>query len=163
MINRVLRPYQIEFQNDEGFQVEFEVENANVLAAEEFTVDVTIKDELQTVVFFESVQGCNLEPYSTSISEQFDESLIKEFSLSQNYHNPFNPTTVIKNKIPTDSQARLRVYNSLGQLVRTLSSGFKKAGSYQITFRSDNLASGVYIYELSTDNFYDSKKMVLIR
>ncbi len=121
MINRVLRPYQIEFQNDEGFQVEFEVENANVLAAEEFTVDVTIKDELQTVVFFESVQGSNLEPYSTSISEQFDESLIKEFSLSQNYHNPFNPTTVIKYKIPTDSQARLRVYNSLGQLVRTLS------------------------------------------
>jgi hypothetical protein len=99
----------------------------------------------------------------TSVSEQFDVSLIKDFSLSQNYPNPFNPTTVIKYKIPIDSQVRLRVYNSLGQLVRTLSSGFKKAGSYEITFRSDNLASGVYIYELSTDNFYDSKKMVLIR
>ena len=99
----------------------------------------------------------------TSVSENYDESLIKEFSLSQNYPNPFNPTTVIKYNIPVDSQVKLRVYNSLGQLVRTLSSGFKRAGSYEITFRSDNLASGVYIYELSTDNFYDSKKMVLIK
>lgn len=99
----------------------------------------------------------------TSVSEDYDKSLVKEFSLSQNYPNPFNPTTVIKYNIPVDSKIRLRIYNSIGQLVRTISSGFKHAGSYEITFRADNLASGIYIYELQAGNFTDTKKMVLLK
>lgn len=111
------------------------------------------------LAFSESVDTSTV----TSVLENYNESLENQFSLSQNYPNPFNPSTTIKFTLPVDSKITLKIYDILGSHVRTLSSGIKKAGSYEIEFRADNLASGVYIYELRTDNFYDSKKMILVK
>ncbi len=99
----------------------------------------------------------------TSVTEDYDDALINKFSLEQNYPNPFNPMTTIKFNLPKDSNVKLKVYDILGNQVRILSSGYKKAGSYKIEFRADNLASGVYIYEIRADDFFDTKKMVLIK
>jgi hypothetical protein len=86
-----------------------------------------------------------------------------QFDLSQNYPNPFNPTTVITFTLPEPGNVTLKVYNALGQEVATLVDGFKTAQKYQVTFDASNLASGVYIYTLQSDNYKVSKKMMLIK
>ena len=83
-------------------------------------------------------------------------------SLSQNYPNPFNPVTTIKYEIPKDAGVTIKVYDLLGKVIFIFNE-FKKAGSYELNFDSSNFSSGIYIYELHSGNFTDSKKMVLLK
>ncbi len=85
------------------------------------------------------------------------------YSLEQNYPNPFNPTTTIQYRIPRDESVTLKVYNLLGQKVKTLVDEQQRAGSYEIEFRADNLASGVYFYRLIAGNYTEIKRMILIK
>lgn len=86
-----------------------------------------------------------------------------EFELMQNYPNPFNPTTVINFTLPKSANVSLKVYNAIGQEVATLVNGFMTAQNYEITFDASHLASGVYVYTLQSDNFSQSKKMILMK
>ncbi len=86
-----------------------------------------------------------------------------EFELMQNYPNPFNPTTVINFTLPKSGNVSLKVYNVLGQEVATLVDGFMTAQKYEVTFDASKLASGVYVYSLQSDNFSQSKKMILMK
>jgi hypothetical protein len=92
-----------------------------------------------------------------------EEEIPSEFLLSQNYPNPFNPSTVISWQSPVGSHHTLKVYDVLGNEVVTLVDEFKPAGSYEVEFNSENLASGVYIYRLQTSEFTETRKMVLLR
>ncbi len=83
--------------------------------------------------------------------------------LGQNYPNPFNPTTEISYAVAGASNVKLVVYNLIGQEMATLVDEKKSAGSYRITFEASGLASGVYIYRLTTDGFTSSRAMVLLR
>jgi hypothetical protein len=85
------------------------------------------------------------------------------FELSQNYPNPFNPTTEIKFGIPKTGLVKLVVYNILGQEVATLVNEVKEAGSYNVSFNASELPSGVYFYKLTSANFSDTKKMLLVK
>jgi hypothetical protein len=92
------------------------------------------------------------------------------YSLENNFPNPFNPSTVIRYNLPFDSNVKLTVYNSLGQVVvNELSAGFKKAGTYDINFNAYTLNSGIYFYTIranSTDGLHSytyTKKMMLIK
>lgn len=85
------------------------------------------------------------------------------FSLHQNYPNPFNPITIISWHSPVGSLQTLRVYDVLGREVATLVDEYKEAGSYSVEFNSTRLPSGVYFYKLSSGNFTQTKKMVLLR
>ena len=85
------------------------------------------------------------------------------FSLSQNYPNPFNPGTVIKYSLSEAGHVELKIYNVLGQQIKTLVNEFKSAGNYQITFNAAGLNSGVYFYQIRTDNKILSKKMILLK
>jgi hypothetical protein len=85
------------------------------------------------------------------------------FTLSQNYPNPFNPSTKINWQSPVASHQTLKVYDVLGNEVATLVDEFKPAGSYEVNFEAINLASGIYIYRLTSDNYIDTKKMILLR
>jgi hypothetical protein len=87
----------------------------------------------------------------------------QKFSLSQNYPNPFNPNTVISYSLPSASNVKLIVYNTLGQEVKTLETGYKTAGNYSVTFNASSLPSGVYFYRLEAGNFTQIKKMMLIK
>lgn len=87
-----------------------------------------------------------------------------KFSLSQNYPNPFNPSTKIDFEFVNDVRANLIVYDLTGREVMSIfKNQFFNAGYYTFNLEGLNLASGTYLYRLSSDKFTDIKKMVLIK
>mgnify|MGYP001260883533 CR=1 FL=1 len=86
-----------------------------------------------------------------------------KFSLGQNYPNPFNPSTKINFDLARPSNVRLTVFNSLGQEVMNLFSGYKTAGSYTADFNASGLSSGTYFYRLETEFFTQTKKMQVVK
>jgi len=86
-----------------------------------------------------------------------------KFSLKQNYPNPFNPTTNITFALPKSGVVVLKVYDVLGKEVASLVNSFTNAGTHIVPFDASALSSGVYIYKITTGEFTDSKKMVLIK
>ncbi|MCJ7576934.1 MAG: T9SS type A sorting domain-containing protein, partial [candidate division Zixibacteria bacterium] len=100
--------------------------------------------------------------------ETAEEKLPAEFSLSNNYPNPFNPETKIGYFIPKACQVNLEVFNILGQRVRTLIDEVQTKGKKEVTWdgkgeSGNEVASGVYFYKLETENFSQTKKMVLMK
>ena len=96
--------------------------------------------------------------------------LPKDYDLSQNYPNPFNPTTTIQYSIPKQSNVKLIIYDALGREVALLVNEEKEAGSYKVEFESvrlrrssQQLASGIYFYQIRAAAFVETKKMLLLR
>ncbi len=83
------------------------------------------------------------------------------FSLGQNFPNPFNPQTMIHYQLSMDNYTTLRVYDILGREVAVLVNEMKKAGSYQQKFNGAGLASGVYIYRLTSGQKVETRRMIL--
>lgn len=92
-----------------------------------------------------------------------NKTIPKEFKLFQNYPNPFNPTTQISYQIPKDELVTLKVYNSLGEEIKTLVNHHQSKGRYSVTFNAKNLPSGIYIYKLQSGEFSSTKKMLLTK
>ncbi len=90
-------------------------------------------------------------------------SIPTAYKLEQNYPNPFNPTTNITFAMPLAGNVELKVYDLLGKEVATLVTGNLNAGTHVVPFDASALASGVYIYKITSGSFIDSKKMVLIK
>ncbi len=87
-----------------------------------------------------------------------------QYSLEQNYPNPFNPSTVIEFSLPEDvSNVKLSIYNALGEKVAELVNTSLTAGKYQYQWNAQNVATGMYIYELRTEKFAANRKMLLIK
>jgi len=87
-----------------------------------------------------------------------------EYALEQNYPNPFNPSTTIEFSLPEDvSNVQLSIYNVLGEKIAELVNTNLAAGKYQYQWNAKNVATGMYIYELRTDNFVSVKKMLLMK
>lgn len=86
-----------------------------------------------------------------------------QYSLSQNFPNPFNPTTTIAYQLPTSIHVTLRVYDILGRNEQTLVDGRQSAGSHFVTFNAANLPSGVYLYRLEAGTYHDTKKFLLLK
>ena len=87
----------------------------------------------------------------------------EKFSLGQNYPNPFNPSTVINYQLPISAYVKLDIYDILGNRIATLVSKNQDAGTYQIEWNASNYSSGVYFYRLQTENYTETKKLVLIK
>ncbi len=91
---------------------------------------------------------------------------ISRFDLSQNFPNPFNPSTKIKYSIPENSNVKLIVFNSLGEKVATIVNKYQTAGKHEANFNAENLSSGVYFYRLSVigkEQRYSTKKMIILK
>jgi hypothetical protein len=91
------------------------------------------------------------------------ENLPIDYTLDQNFPNPFNVSTVIRFALPIRSQARLVLYDVLGREAHTLVDGEMSAGTHSVNLYADNLPSGVYIYQLSTSRYSSSKKLILMK
>ena len=87
----------------------------------------------------------------------------KEFSLYQNYPNPFNSATKIKYSLPSNEFVRITIFDITGKEITTLVNQDKTAGIYEITFDASPYPSGVYYYKLSAGNFYETRKMILVK
>jgi hypothetical protein len=85
------------------------------------------------------------------------------FQLSQNYPNPFNPTTTIKYNLPRSSVVVIQIFNSLGENIKTLFSGLQTSGIHELVFDGGALPSGIYYYQLTTRNFTQTKKCLLLK
>jgi hypothetical protein len=86
-----------------------------------------------------------------------------KFVLLQNYPNPFNPNTAISYQLSAISVVKLGVFDALGREVATLVDEEKPTGTYTATWNAGSLPSGVYVYRLVAGNYYDSKKMLLVK
>jgi beta-glucosidase len=119
-----------------------------------------------------------LEIYNVSSTEadDLDSSVPLKYFLSNNYPNPFNPTTKIRYSIPqnppssplyqrgeTKRLVTLKVYDVLGNEVATLVNEEKPTGSYEVTFDAFALASGIYFYQLKAGSYFEVKKMILMK
>ena len=94
--------------------------------------------------------------------------LPEEFALGQNYPNPFNPSTQIRYALPEQSRVTITIYNMLGGKVRTLVNDFQDAGYRNVLWNATNdhgspVSAGMYIYTIQAGNFYQAKKMILLK
>lgn len=94
-----------------------------------------------------------------NITPSFPESYV----LSQNFPNPFNPSTTIKFELPKDERITIKIYDILGKEVKTIVDDFRKQGRYSVSFDGSGLASGIYIYQLKTKDIVLNHKMLLIK
>ena len=145
----------------QGWSSAYVVQNGDTLASQIVQVDSTrylMFDVLPNNGFITikriQTTGLNLQNMST---------VPAPVELHQNYPNPFNPGTVISYELPRTSRISLKVYDLLGHEVATLFEGVRKPGRYEAIFDGSRLASGVYMCQLSTDNFVEVKKLVLLK
>lgn len=104
----------------------------------------------------------------TSVGDDQVSALPKEFALHQNYPNPFNPDTKITYDLPKGSDVTLKIYNIMGQEVRTLVDEAKPAGSYTVRWDATNnsgtkVAGGVYVMVLRAADFVQTKRLTLVK
>ena len=108
----------------------------------------------------------NADSVPTSI---FDQNNVVTFFLANNYPNPFNPSTIIRYEIGETSGVTLKIYNSLGEEIRTLVNKEQIEGVYEVTFNAENIPTGIYFYSIqaaaSTGSaaFVQTKKMILLK
>ena len=103
----------------------------------------------------------------TSVNEKENE-IPFNFKLSNNYPNPFNPSTTINYEISKPGNVKIEIFNSLGQLVKVLADSFHQAGRYNLIWNGDNssgnsVSSGVYFYRMNAEGFTLVKKMILMK
>ncbi|MFH2057246.1 MAG: T9SS type A sorting domain-containing protein, partial [bacterium] len=95
--------------------------------------------------------------------EAYAAALPNAISLRENYPNPFNPTTTISYSLPEAAPVRLEIFNVVGQQVTTLVDQYQSPGDYQIEWNASSVASGVYFYRLTVNDFVETKKMILTK
>jgi Secretion system C-terminal sorting domain len=162
--------------NNRGFEIQRKVDDKNwvVLAFKNGNGSTTNANNYS---YSDNISGLNANKISYRL-RQIDfngqsnfspvvlvDNLIPEnYSVSQNFPNPFNPSTIIKYQVPQNSFVSLKVYNSLGQDVATLVNGMVNSGSYEVQFHSSDLSSGVYYYVIKAgENYVQTKKMLLLK
>ena len=142
---------------DDGliYRQEYWTEKFGKLSSQDFG---GILDDLQGCV----INGVAYGDTSFTIVSVDDElETLNNFHLAQNYPNPFNPTTTIKYTIPERSFVTIKVYDVLGNEISTLVNEEKLTGNYEVEFNASSLTSGPYFYQLKTENYIETKKMIL--
>ena len=115
-----------------------------------------------------------MHPHQVSLLEINSDSVVtgvetnnfkspQNFTISQNYPNPFNPTTKIQYTLPMNTFVKLIIYDVLGNVVKTLVNKEQPLGTYTVTFNAQNIASGIYFYQLKTNAKIITRKMVVMK
>jgi len=117
---------------------------------------------IQSGFWFQSIDNM------TEIEQTLSTESPAEFKLEQNYPNPFNPETAINYQVPHACQVTIRIFNTMGQEVKTLVNEDKQVGYYTIRWDgSDNnglrAVTGVYLYQIKAAHFSQTRKMLFVR
>lgn len=140
--------------------------DVNVLDNMDFDSVKDLQSAMNATTLAEGVATVNcpiVEIAFTTDVKQEDNSRPDQYVLNQNYPNPFNPSTKISFSIPERQNVSLKIYNSLGQEVAVLVNNSLNAGNYSVEWKANNTASGIYFYQIITNNFIQSRKMILLR
>ena len=86
-----------------------------------------------------------------------------KYYLSQNYPNPFNDKTIIKYCIPEKMKVKLEVFGSNNRKVKILIDEIKEAGTHKVEFNAENFERGEYLYKLESKEYFESKKMIVLK
>lgn len=137
------------------------------------TISIQIRDDVgqETILMEEKDKKWEYKAGKAkgSITIKVEEGIAQlQFSLYQNYPNPFNPETTIEYSLPEGYHVMLKIYNIAGQLVKTLINEYQQAGSYTIIWYGHNdvgeeVARGLYFYQLQAGDFVSTKKMVVLK
>jgi len=87
----------------------------------------------------------------------------EDYSLGNNYPNPFNPTTTIRYGLPQKSKVKISVYNVNGNLIETILNTEKEAGYHRTVWEANGLSTGVYFYRIQADNFTEVKRCIFMK
>jgi uncharacterized lipoprotein YddW (UPF0748 family) len=111
------------------------------------------------------VEGLTAAPVEVSTPTSVDNGdfMVRNYALEQNYPNPFNPSTTIRYEIAQAGNVRLEVFDLTGRRVSTLQNSMQAAGIHTATFQADNLASGIYIYQLEVNGIRLTGRMTLVK
>lgn len=101
--------------------------------------------------------------FSYSSEVNVDVTTPLQFELAQNYPNPFNPSTTINFTLPQNSNVTLKIYNALGEEVKSLVNRFMESGVHTVNFNANDLNSGIYFYRLEAGQYSEVRKMTLIK
>jgi len=100
---------------------------------------------------------------SLTSADEISSTAPENYTLSQNFPNPFNPLTKISFTIPEGNIVSIKIINALGEVVSEISNGYYEAGYHEISFDASGLSSGVYFYRMKSGDFIHTKKMILLR
>ena len=180
-------PYEILIADESNVQMRLEMQDgthdyhnlwSNDLEETGSRVETGHTFESITGILFYSFGNYKLVPRKNSdfvghvTSLSVNETLPIDYTLSQNYPNPFNPSTVIKYTIPNlksslNSNVVLKIYDILGREVKTLVNENQRPGTYEIQFDTfsieEQISSGIYFYSLKVGDFFQTKKMILLK
>ena len=136
--------------------------NGNSNSPKEYSfVDNTVSNAGTYYYRLKQIDNDGTYEFSKAIEVNFGSPI--NFELNQNYPNPFNPTTTISFNLPQSGNVTLKVFNSIGEEVVTLTDGYIDAGVYTFNFNADGLPSGMYIYQLNTPEKTQVRKMILMK
>lgn len=155
--------------NSEGIE-QWAVRFNNSVNLGDFPAAIAIDDSGNIFVGGTSIVGYDwgiytIIKYNQTLSniEKKQLDLPEEYSLFQNYPNPFNSTTNILYSLPVPSFVKLELFNILGEEIKTIVNDHQQAGKYEVQMNAENLPSGLYFYQLKTNKFSITKKMLLLR
>ncbi len=169
--------------------VELNWQTATELNNSGFEIQRSVNDEAFEKIAFVPGFGTTTEPKAYTYTDENISGLIKyrlrqidfngtfeyskivevnsllnpSFELRQNYPNPFNPITNITYLLPSASQVKLTIFNSIGETVDLLVDEIQSEGKYDIVWNAESHPSGIYFYRLEANNFVEIKKMVLMK
>ncbi len=133
----------------------------SVASNQDFLIRSSVKwsDVREAGLVITNVSGGQSVNYQYSVFSSIPDEIV----LEQNFPNPFNPDTQIPIEIPEDQKITLEIFDYTGRKVTTLYNGEILKGTYNIPFDAANLASGVYVYRLTSENGVFHKRMTLVK
>jgi len=136
-------------------------EDLATLPADSYPIESAIKfsSPAQSVQMIMIEGGDNV----LAVNDKADSEKPHSYNLYQNYPNPFNPVTTIKYSVPERSFISMKVFNVLGQEIKTLVSEVKQEGTYSVSFNAGSLPSGTYFYRLQAGSYVETRKLILIK
>jgi len=139
-------------------------------AAYDFTTKISVNDELLEIILSPEINrvvlsGIKINPIPNSVG--YNSNQLNNYELLQNYPNPFNPSTKIEYTLQNKSKVKLKIFDVLGNEVGLLVNQTQEAGTHTQTLNikdlGKDLVSGVYFYQLQTEDFIKTKKMLLLK
>lgn len=104
-----------------------------------------------------------MEANDMATANETDAGLPTGYILSQNFPNPFNPSTTVSFELPNPGEVTLAVYDVMGRLTRTLASGQLPAGQHEVVFDASGLPSGTYLIRMDTPDGFITRKAILLK